>query len=104
MKSINNIKTVSLTMGSLLVLSIASGSVFAAGTNPFGMADINHTYQVASKEGKCGEGKCGASKTNTTEKSVEGKCGASKPKSTEGKCGDGKTKAMPSESKCGGNK
>lgn len=105
MKFINNIKTFSLTIGSLLALVVVSGSVTAAETNPFGMVNINHTYQVASNGSKCGEGKCGASKAKSS--SAEAKCGASKAKSTEAKCGASKPKEQSSsksnEGKCGGN-
>lgn len=105
MKISNNKKTVSLAIGSLIALSFASSSVFAAQANPFGMANINHhTYQVASNDTKCGEGKCGASKAKM--KSTEGKCGASKDKmeSVEGKCGASKDKMKSVEDKCGASK
>ncbi len=105
MKTSNNTKTVSLAIGSLIALSFASSSVFAAQANPFGMTNVNHhTYQVASNDTKCGEGKCGASKDKM--KSVEGKCGASKAKMTptEGKCGASKDKMESVEGKCGASK
>lgn len=98
MKTINKLKTLSLTSGAALVLSVASGSVLAADSNPFGMTKLNEGYQVVMDEGKCGEGKCGESKA----KKAEGKCGGAKTEEAEGKCGG--SKAEKAEGKCGGNK
>ena len=108
MKTVNNLRTLSLASGAALVLSVASGTVLAADNNPFGMTKLNQGYQVAMNEGKCGEGKCGGSKAKETEgkcggskaKEAEGKCGGSKAKETEGKCGG--SKAKETEGKCGG--
>ncbi len=88
MKTVNNFKTLSLASGAALALSVASSTVIAADSNPFGMSKLNEGYQVAMNEGKCGEGKCGGSKAKET----EGKCGGDKAKKAEGKCGGSKTK------------
>ncbi len=98
MKTVNNLKTLSLASGAALALSVASSTVLAADNNPFGMTELNGGYQVAMNEGKCGEGKCGGSKAKET----EGKCGGDKAKKTEGKCGG--SKAKETEGKCGGSK
>ena len=96
MKTVNNLKSLSLATGAALVLSLASGTVLAADSNPFGMTKLTEGYQVAMKEGKCGEGKCGGDKAKKAEgKCGEGKCGGDKAKKAEGKCGEGK---------CGGDK
>ncbi len=87
MKTVNNLKKLSLASGAALALSVASGTAFAADSNPFGMAKLNGGYQVAMNEGKCGEGKCGEGKA----KKAEGKCGGDKAKKAEGKCGGSKT-------------
>jgi uncharacterized low-complexity protein len=98
MKTFNNLKTLSITSGAVLVLSVASGGALAADSNPFGMTKLNEGYQVATSEGKCGEGKCGESKA----KKAEGKCGGTKAEEAEGKCGGNKPKEA--EGKCGGSK
>ena len=103
MKTVNDLKSLSLATGAALVLSLASGTVLAADSNPFGMTKLTEGYQVAMKEGKCGgdkakaaEGKCGGDKAKKAEgKCGEGKCGGDKAKKAEGKCGEGK---------CGGEK
>ncbi|MCK9635528.1 MAG: hypothetical protein M0R41_04560 [Methylobacter tundripaludum] len=97
-----NKKTLSLTLGGAIASSLLSMSpAIQAGENPFAMANINTSQQLAAadekmneggcsgklKEGKCGEGKCGGNKN----KMKEGGCsGAAKPeeKMKEGGCGD----------------
>lgn len=97
MSTIKNIKTFSLASGTALVLGMASSSVLAADSNPFGMTSLSGGYQVAVNDGKTGEGKCGG-------KEAEGKCGESKQaKEAEGKCGEAK-EPKEAEGKCGGNK
>jgi len=98
----NSIKSISLTTGTALALSVIGNSAMAAQTNPFVMTELNQGYAVAAAEAKCGEGKCGG---NKDAKQAEGKCGGSKGESAdkkygEGKCGEGKC----GEGKCGGNK
>ncbi|MCW9014409.1 MAG: hypothetical protein OQL06_11545 [Gammaproteobacteria bacterium] len=61
MKSIDNFKSLAMVSGAALVLSATGGTVLAE-ANPFGMVDLSQGYQVAMKEGKCGEGKCGGNK------------------------------------------
>lgn len=94
-------------------LSVAAGTVFAAGIlasgaanagaadNPFGFSDLSSGYRIATGEGEKagGEGNCGGkmkaedeggydSKDSKKEQAQEGK------QEQEGKCGEGK---------CGGN-
>lgn len=96
MKSINNIKTLSMTASAALALCVTSGPLLAADMNPFGVTELEQGYQVAVNEGKTDEGKCGGSEPKTAEgKCGEGKSEDIKPKTEEGKCG---------EAKCGGNK
>jgi len=101
MKSINNIKTLSMTASAALALCVSSGPVLAEDMNPFGVTELKQGYQVAVNDGKADEGKCGGSKA------VEGKCGEGKAKKVEGK-GEGnmpKTKeGKCGEGKCGGSK
>jgi len=111
----NSIKSISLTTGTALALSVMGNSAMAAQTNPFVMIELNQGYAVAAAEAKCGEGKCGGNKET---KPGEAKCGGSKDesadkKSGEGKCGEGKCgegkcggnkKTKPTEAKCGGSK
>jgi uncharacterized low-complexity protein len=110
MSKSNQIKPVSLALGTAFALSLGSG-VASADQNPFAMTELSSGYMVADKhEGKCGEGKCGGEKTREEmkEKAMEGKCGEGKcggdkakekakekAKDMEGKCGEGK---------CGGNR
>lgn len=103
MSTIKNIKTLSLASGTALVLGMASGSVLAADSNPFGMTSLSGGYQVAVNEGKCGEGKCG-DKEAAKAKNAEGKCGEAKE--AEGKCGGDKADDQPKvqEAKCGEGK
>lgn len=82
------------TLITCAALALSTGTAVAE-SNPFGMSKLNHGYQMAANEAKCGgvkamptEGKCG-----------EGKCGGSKPMPSEGKCGGQK---QPAEGKCGG--
>lgn len=98
MKTVNNLKTLSLASGAALVLSVASATALADDNNPFGMTKLSEGYQIAMDEGKCGEGKCGGSKA----KKSEGKCGGSKAEESEGKCGGNKSKET--EGKCGASK
>lgn len=101
MSTIKNIKTFSLASGTALVLGMASSSVLAADSNPFGMTSLSGGYQVAVNDGKTGEGKCGGKEAADKAKDAEGKCGESKQaKEAEGKCGE----AKEAEGKCGGNK
>ncbi len=105
MNTIKNIKTLSLASGAALVMGMASVSVLAADSNPFGMTSLSGGYQVAVNEGKCGEGKCGDKAAAGKTKDAEGKCGESKDaKEAEGKCGGDKAEGKPKvqEGKCGG--
>ena len=110
MKTTNKLKTLSFASasGAVLALSMVSGAALAADNNPFGMTELSEGYQVAMKEGKCGEGKCGGDKAKEkmSDKAKEAKCG-------EGKCGGDKAKGKMSdkakeakcgEGKCGGSK
>jgi uncharacterized low-complexity protein len=109
----NQIKPVSLALGTAFALSLGSG-IASADQNPFAMTELSGGYMVADKhEGKCGgdkamEGKCGGDKAKEMEKdkATEGKCG-------EGKCGGDKTKEKVNEKamegkcgegKCGGSR
>ncbi|MCA1805783.1 MAG: hypothetical protein LC646_10710 [Xanthomonadaceae bacterium] len=102
MSKSNQLKPVSLALGTAFALSLGSG-IASADQNPFSMTELSSGYLVADKhEGKCGEGKCGGDKAK--EKAKEGKCGEGKcggdkakekAKDMEGKCGEGK---------CGGNR
>ncbi len=105
MSKSNQIKPVSLALGTAFALSLGSG-VASADQNPFSMTELSSGYMVADKH----EGKCGGEKTQEQlkEKAMEGKCGEGKgdgdkamektkekAKDMEGKCGEGK---------CGGNR
>lgn len=100
MSKSNQIKPVSLALGTAFALSLGSG-VASADQNPFAMTELSSGYMVADKH----EGKCGGEKTREQmkEKAMEGKCGGDKAKEKtkekakdmEGKCGEGK---------CGGNR
>ena len=110
MKTVSDMKNLSLATGAALALAAFSGSAMAETANPFGMTDLSQGYQLAMNGGKCGEGKCGGSKPKPEGKCGEGKCGGSKPMG-EGKCGEGKcggSKPAPEgkcgEGKCGGSK
>ena len=101
-----SMKPVAAAIGAAFAGSMMLSGTAAAGSNPFGMTELNGGYaQIASNhmEGKCGgakateaEGKCGAGKCGGAKpEAAEGKCGGAKPAATEGKCGAGK---------CGANK
>ena len=108
-----SIKPVAAAIGAAFVGSMLMAGSASAGTNPFGLSELNGGYaQIADShmEGKCGgdkgaEGKCGGDK-----KAAEGKCGAGKcggdKKAAEGKCGAGKCGGdkKAAEGKCGSNK
>ena len=71
-------RSIALTSGSALALSMAMSAAVQAQANPFQATDLGGGYMQLA-EAKCGEGKCG-----------EGKCGGSKAKASEHKCGEGK--------------
>jgi uncharacterized low-complexity protein len=103
MSKSNQLKPVSLALGTAFALSLGSG-VASADQNPFAMTELSSGYMVADQhEGKCGEGRCGGDKAKekVKEKATEGKCG-------EGKCGGDKakekTKEKAMEGKCGEGK
>jgi len=98
MKSIHNIKNLSMTAGTALALCVISSGAIAADTSPFGATQLTQGYQLAASDEKPAEGKCGGNKAKTE----EAKCGANKAKMDEGKCGGNKAKM--DEGKCGGNK
>ena len=100
-----SMKPVAAAIGAAFVGSMLAAGSASAGTNPFGLSELNGGYaQIADShmEGKCGgnkgaEGKCGG------DKAAEGKCGAGKcgaDKAAEGKCGGDKA----AEGKCGAGK
>jgi uncharacterized low-complexity protein len=98
-------KPVATAIGAAFVGSMLVAGSASAGTNPFGLSELNGGYaQIADShmDGKCGgnkgaEGKCGG------EKAAEGKCGGDK--AAEGKCGAGKCGGeKAAEGKCGGEK
>jgi len=113
-----SMKPVVTAIGAAFAGSMMLSGAAAAGSNPFGMTELNAGYaQIASNhmEGKCGgakpaaaEGKCGAGKCGgAAPAATEGKCGGAKPAAAEGKCGAGKCGgAAPAatEGKCGGAK
>ncbi|MDA3868879.1 MAG: hypothetical protein PF589_02800, partial [Gammaproteobacteria bacterium] len=78
MNTIKNIKTLSLASGTALVLGMASSSVLAADSNPFGMTSLSDGYQVAVNDGKTGEGKCVDKEAAGKANDAEGKSGESK--------------------------
>lgn len=89
-----NKKTLSATLGSAVVVSLALAPVVHAAENPFAMKAIAASTQLAeagdkTKEGKCGEGKCSA------RKSKEGGCSGSKQK--EGGCSGSAKSAEPAQ-------
>lgn len=110
----NSIKSISLTTGTALALSVMGNSAMAAQSNPFVMTELNQGYAVATAEAKCGEGKCGGNKeAKSTEANGGSKDESAEKKSGEGKCGEGKcggnketkpTEAKCGEGKCGGSK
>ncbi len=100
-----SVKPVATAIGAAFVGSMLVAGSANAGTNPFGLSELNGGYaQIADShmDGKCGgnkgaEGKCGG------DKAAEGKCGAGKcggEKAAEGKCGGEKA----AEGKCGAGK
>jgi len=115
-----SMKPVATAIGAAFAGSMMLSGAAAAGTNPFGMTELNGGYaQIASNhmEGKCGgaqqapaEGKCGAGKcgANMAPAAAQGKCGGNMPApAAEGKCGAGKCGAnmapAAAQGKCGGN-
>lgn len=100
MKSVNNIKNLSLTASTALALCMISSGVVAANANPFGVNALTQGYQIAMNDAKAAEGSCGGAKAKT--KTEEGKCGGTKAKTEEGKCGA--SKAKTEEGKCGASK
>ena len=113
MMSRKTIKPVTAAIGAALTSSmmLAGAANAAAGSNPFGLAELNAGYaQVADAhmEGKCGAGKCGAGKCGgAMTKDAEGKCGGTMTKDAEGKCGAGKcggAMLKGAEGKCGAGK
>ena len=103
-------KSIVLTSGSALALSMALSGGVHAEANPFQATDLGNGYMQLA-EAKCGEGRCGGSKAGEAKcgeakcggakaseaKCGEGRCGGSK--ASEAKCGEGKC----GEGKCGGN-
>ncbi len=94
-------KSLAVAMGATFAAAMSAAPVASAGSNPFGMSNLDSGYmQVA--EGKCGgsmkkqdhEGKSGEGMTEKDSegmmKDKEGKCGESMMKNKEGKCGEGK--------------
>jgi uncharacterized low-complexity protein len=97
----NSIKSISLTTGTALALSVMGNSAMAAQSNPFVMTELNQGYAVAAAEAKCGEGKCGGNKeAKPAEANGGSKDESAEKQSGEGKCGEGKC----GEGKCGGSK
>jgi uncharacterized low-complexity protein len=68
MSNKKTIKPITLAMGTVFTVSLATTAISSAAENPFSMKPVSGGY-VMLAEGKCGEGKCGAGKA------VEGKCG-----------------------------
>ena len=68
MSNKKTIKPLTLAMGTVFTVSLATTAISSAAENPFSMKPVSGGY-VMLAEGKCGEGKCGAGKA------VEGKCG-----------------------------
>ncbi len=101
MNSFTITKKLAVATAAAFILSVSSGIVAATNINPFGMTDLSQSYQLAGKEGKCGEGKCGGSKPDASKgKSGEGKCGGGKDKATKENADKASSKG--SVSKCGG--
>jgi uncharacterized low-complexity protein len=123
-----SMKPVAAAIGAAFAGSMMLTGAANAGSNPFGLTELNGGYaQIAGShmegkcggakpagEGKCGSGKCGGSAA--AEKAAEGKCGAGKcggaaatEKAAEGKCGAGKcggaaATEKAAEGKCGAGK
>ncbi len=95
----NSIKPLSLTIGTAFVASLAASPVYATGTSPFGLTELNGGYhQLAEKEGSCGGTKMPEKQTK------EASCGAEKMKAEkEARHGTDKKKEMK-EGSCGGSK
>jgi uncharacterized low-complexity protein len=77
----NDLKTLSLAIGTALLANSLASSAFAA-DNPFSATELDSGYLLAAadkaEEGKCGEGKCGGDKDAQEGKCGEGKCGGDK--------------------------
>lgn len=55
-------KVLATAIGASFVASMAASPIVNADQNPFAMSPLSSGYQVAAKEGQCGEGKCGGKK------------------------------------------
>ena len=84
-------------IGASFLAAGAASPVANAADNPFSLTPLSEGYQVAAKEGSCGEGKCGGKKKGKKMKSGhcgakkgEAHCGGGKKSKKEGKCGEGK--------------
>ena len=85
-------KALATAIGASFVASMAASSVVNADQNPFAMSPLSSGYQVAGKDGNCGEGKCGGKKKHSKmEKDAkmkkDGNCGGKKKAKKEGNCG-----------------
>ena len=86
MKKQTKITPVASALGVAFAGSMLIGGA-QAGTNPFGLTELDGGYMQVASEGKCGaksesEGKCGGKSES------EGKCGGKSD--SEGKCGQGR--------------
>jgi len=70
-------KALAAAIGATFVASMAASPVVSADQNPFAMSPLSSGYQVAGKEGQCGEGKCGGMKKGEKMKK-DGSCGGMK--------------------------
>ncbi len=106
-------KALAAAIGATFVASMAASPVVNADQNPFAMSPLSSGYQVAGKDGNCGEGKCGGMKKGETMKKgakmkKDGSCGGMKKGAKmkkDGSCGGKKKGAkMKKDGSCGGKK
>ena len=70
----STIKSLSIALGVIFTVSLATPAITTAAENPFSINVASGGHMMLA-EGKCGEGKCGAGKCGTAKGSSEGKCG-----------------------------